>query len=447
MPLDCRPIASLTLLLILGCSESISPPLASHFEVLQGPPDRAAPGLFLLDTMRVRLVDESGDPVAGTAVTWVVLQGGGSVVPIQDQTGADGIAEARWSLGSTAGVNQIEVRTQEDSSVTFQVTGEAFRVSQLDSDYGLACGLVQGDVWCWGQDSWVESDAVSEQPADVFVQHYNAPGLALGGQQLVKLAVAWQGGCGVNAAGTVHCFGSANNPFTALPSVPAMREVAAGGGSFCGVAANDSTAWCWNFFDGAGSQLPGSPAFLDLEIAQGSSGLAIFACGRLADSTAVCWGDGPRGNGSLTGSDTIAAVNGGMHFAELAVGTDFACGRLANGEVWCWGQNDQDQLGAPGPASAVPVLVTSGVTRITVSGRTGMVIRNGSVVRWGADQFGAPMAPLPSLAGLPVADLPGSDVSCVHLVDRQVYCFDELWFTSSSFDVDRYSPVQPVVAP
>jgi Regulator of chromosome condensation (RCC1) repeat len=440
-----RFISAVALLFIVACDDSTSPPATGHFEIVQGPPERAAPGLYLLDTMRVRLVDHDGHSLDGRAVTWVVRQGGGSVVPVRAQTDADGIAEARWALGSVAGVNEIEVSTTEDSSVTFLTTAEAFRVDQLDSDYGLACGLVQGDAWCWGQDSWVESEPVSEQPSDVFVQNYNAPGLALAGQQLVAVAVGWPGGCGINGAGTVQCFGSGNPAFAALPTVPSMRQLTASGAAFCGLAASDSTAWCWDFMTGAGSPVAGSPAFLELSVAIGSSGLAVYGCGRRVDSTAVCWGDGPRGNGSLTPSDTIADVSGGMLFAEISVGWDFACGRLANGELWCWGQNGNGQLGSAGPPSPVPVLVTTGVSRLATSGRTGMAIRNGSVVRWGADQLGAPLGPLPSLAGAPVENFAAHDVSCVHLVDQQVYCFDELWFTSTSFDVDRYSPVQPVV--
>ncbi|MEP7325770.1 MAG: hypothetical protein ABI836_07475 [Gemmatimonadota bacterium] len=443
-----RYILALILLAVGGCSDTTSPPIVGHFEVVQGPPDRAAPGLFLLDTMRVRLVDNQGRPLADRLVTWVVRQGGGSVIPIENQTDASGIAESRWSLGSSAGLNEIEVRTLEDTSVTFQTTGEAFRVDRLDSSHGLGCGLVQGDVWCWGYDSWVRSDPVSEQPSDPFTQDFNAPGLALGGQNLTQLVVGWPGGCGLNAAGTVHCFGPSTTPFAALPAVPPLRRLAANQGyRFCGVAIGDSTAWCWSFFTGVGAQVTGSPAFLDIETAIGSSGTNLFSCGRLVDSTAACWGDGPPGNGSFTPSDTAVAVSGALHFAGLSVGTDFACGYLANGELWCWGQNDQGQLGGPGAPSAVPVLVTNGVTRLATEFRTGMAIRNGTVIRWGSSELGGPVATLLSLAGVQVVDFSASDISCVHLADRQVYCFDELWFQSSSFDVDRYSPVQPVTAP
>ncbi len=58
-----RYILALILLAVGGCSDTTSPPIVGHFEVVQGPPDRAAPGLFLLDTMRVRLVDNQGRPL------------------------------------------------------------------------------------------------------------------------------------------------------------------------------------------------------------------------------------------------------------------------------------------------------------------------------------------------------------------------------------------------
>ncbi len=449
MPTLSRSILpALTSLLLVACNDPSASRLPGDFEILQGPPLRAAPGLFLFDTLTVRLVDQQGLPIGGHAVAWVVRQGGGSVVPLQDETDADGRARARWSLGSTSGVNQLEVRTIDGAvAVTFQITGEAFRVDQLDSEYGLACGLLQGDAWCWGQDSWVESERVSDQPSDIFVQDFNAPGLALAGQQLVALAVGWPGGCAIDLAGLVRCFAPGSPPYSATPSVPVMRQLAAEQSAFCGVTVADSTAWCWNFMTGTGSQVPGSPAFLDIDVSTGNSGLATYGCGRRVDSTAVCWGDGPRGNGSLVPSDTIAPVSGGRRFAQVSVGWDFACGRLDNGELWCWGQNDLGQLGSPGQPSAVPVLVTTGVTLVAAADRTGIAIRNGSVVRWGADQFGSALGSHPGLTGMPVTDFAESDISCARLADRQVYCYDELWFVSSSFDVDRYSPVQPVVVP
>ena len=79
-----------------------------------------------------------------------------------------------------------------------------------------------------------------------------------------------------------------------------------------------------------------------------------------------------------------------------------------------------------------------------------LVIRFGTVERWGyfgVNGGGNPMTPLASVSHLPVSDLASNDTSCLRLVDGQVYCFDEIWVNSSTVDIDRYAPVQPVVTP
>ncbi len=60
-----------------------------------------------------------------------------------------------WPLPSgRSGLRQVpievEVRTPQDSAATWHTNAEAFRVDQLDSNYGLGCGIKQGDLWCWG---------------------------------------------------------------------------------------------------------------------------------------------------------------------------------------------------------------------------------------------------------------------------------------------------------
>jgi adhesin/invasin len=53
------------------------------------------------DSLAVRVRDALGNAVPGATVTWAVTAGGGIVSPAQSTSGADGIARARWTLGTS----------------------------------------------------------------------------------------------------------------------------------------------------------------------------------------------------------------------------------------------------------------------------------------------------------------------------------------------------------
>lgn len=52
-----------------------------------------------LDSLGVVVTDRFGNPIPGAPVAWSVPAGGGTVSPAVAQTGADGVARARWTLG------------------------------------------------------------------------------------------------------------------------------------------------------------------------------------------------------------------------------------------------------------------------------------------------------------------------------------------------------------
>jgi N-acetylneuraminic acid mutarotase len=69
--------------------------------------------------------DQYGNPVAGTAVTFAVISGGGSVTGASGTTGSNGIATAgRWTLGPTAGTNTLTAMSAglTGSPLTFTAT-------------------------------------------------------------------------------------------------------------------------------------------------------------------------------------------------------------------------------------------------------------------------------------------------------------------------------------
>lgn len=429
----------------LGCAEATPPTSPTHIEIVQGPPSAGVPNDYLIDTLQIRLVDEEGKPQSQQSVVWTIQRGGGVIVPLAAMTDALGLAAARWSLGAV-GLNEVEVRTDLDSTVIFAANAEAFRVDVFDSNYGLACGLKSGDLWCWGQNSWVFNDPVSVGPSP-FQYHFRAPGLMIAGQGFTNVAVGFAMVCATDPAGDVECFRQTG---TVSPSVPPMRRIAGtNSGHFCGVATVDSTAWCWNLFTSTAGQVSASPQLIAIEM-DAQLGEDYTACGLLADSTAACWGAGPLGDGTFNPSASPVPVSGGHKFVELAVGQDFGCGLESDGQVWCWGRNYDGQLGVTGPDSPVPVLVTDGVSRIAAAIRTVLALRFGTVVRWGFFGFdggGHLLTPLASVSGLAVSEFSSNDISCLGLVDGQVYCFDEIHVNSSTVDIDRYTPVQPVVIP
>jgi hypothetical protein len=71
------------------------------------------------DPLLVKLIDEQGLGVPAGSITWVVGAGGGAVNPGTTETGSDGLAQVRWTLGSSPGVNTVSAVVSGVSVVTF----------------------------------------------------------------------------------------------------------------------------------------------------------------------------------------------------------------------------------------------------------------------------------------------------------------------------------------
>ena len=70
--------------------------------------------------------DSSNNPVAGIPITFTVFSGGGSVVGGSTTTNASGIATVTsWTLGTTAGSNELRASGAGLTTVTFTATGSA----------------------------------------------------------------------------------------------------------------------------------------------------------------------------------------------------------------------------------------------------------------------------------------------------------------------------------
>jgi adhesin/invasin len=113
--------------------------LAHDIAVVKGANQTAPVGALLPDSIVVRVTDARGRPVAGQNVAFAAA-GGGSVAPDTVTTNADGRAGVRWTLGTTAGTQQLS------ATVVGAPTPLSVAVSATAGAGGLAgFTAVQGD--------------------------------------------------------------------------------------------------------------------------------------------------------------------------------------------------------------------------------------------------------------------------------------------------------------
>ncbi len=99
---------------------------AASLAASAGDGQTAAAGSAVATAPAVRVVDASGNPVAGVGVTFAVATGGGSVTGASATTDASGIAAAgSWTLGTAAGANTLTASSTGLTTATFTATGVA----------------------------------------------------------------------------------------------------------------------------------------------------------------------------------------------------------------------------------------------------------------------------------------------------------------------------------
>ncbi len=256
--------------------------------------------------------------------------------------------------------------------------------SSVDLGWRHACGVQNdGSLWCWGDGSdgrlgdGTFDDILSPQRCRVARVEVGA------GEPWAQVSAGEEHSCAVRQDGTLWCWGhnttgqigdgAVGGAFTRIEPVQVglsddWRGVFAGDEHTCGRRADD-TLWCWGdgnaLGDGGGSAFASSPVMVAgpstwTALPRGSAG--AHTCAIASDQTVWCWGEGDQGqlgNGQDLASDEPIQVDLGADAVSVSVALGRSCAVLDDQTLWCWGSNSNQVLGLPAstPSSSTPIQI------------------------------------------------------------------------------------------
>lgn len=136
-----RPVVLLPLVMVLLAAACDSPSGSVDREVelllkLGGDNQTAAPGTQLPNPLVVAAYDFESRPISGVEVSFNVRTGAGSVSPQTVLTDENGIAQSRWTLGGSEGMQEATASVQvrgESITAEFRATAAAGATAGMPS--------------------------------------------------------------------------------------------------------------------------------------------------------------------------------------------------------------------------------------------------------------------------------------------------------------------------
>jgi alpha-tubulin suppressor-like RCC1 family protein len=235
-------------------------------------------------------------------------------------------------------------------------------ISMCQGDFFTCALLVNGQVDCWGDNSYGQTgNGVVGGLAVSMPNPVTMLGTAL------QITCGGYHACALIDDGTLRCWGrntygelgDGSTTTTGTPqtvsSLGWATQVAAGGYHTCAISGG--SAYCWGY--NAWGQLGNSayPSGSSTPVAVSSLGgnlrsLGIgygHSCALSGNGTASCWGlnnAGQLGDGNTgTNATTPVSVSNGFAWAAIGGGEFHTCGLTAAGLVQCWGNAVDGELG------------------------------------------------------------------------------------------------------
>lgn len=407
------------LALVLSCGDSTGPDGPGEpatVEILDGQGQNGVVGKELPQALSVRVVDAEGRAVPGAIITFRVVQGGGSVFAESVVSNSEGIAQNRWTLGtSTAQPQRVEVRGINGE------TGEAIVFATFtatpQADVATALAKVSGD-----EQRAVAGTAAPDALAVRATDQYNnpVPGVT------INWTMAEGSGSANPAASVTDATGIARTSWVLGGSGP-QRATA----SFAGLAnpvlfsatITSAAAASMSIYDGDNrtvliESVSGTPPTVLIRDAFGNpvAGVEVtFAVtsggGSLSATTGTSDEAGHARSGAWTlggelGTNTVSATAPGLSGSPLTftatglgfivenidVGGEHSCAVALGGAGYCWGANQFGQLGDDTNASkSKPTRVSGNLTFKTIQGgeyfSCGLTTA-GTLFCWGSNPYG-----------------------------------------------------------
>jgi alpha-tubulin suppressor-like RCC1 family protein len=292
-----------------------------------------------------------------------------------------------------------------DPAVSTPVLGNGFSgtggASVLSIGGYHVCGLFNGGVKCWGDNTYYRSgnlltDMLYQVPTDV-------KNLSSG---VVSLAIGAEGSCALTSAGAVKCWGTGNfrgtgsttasgNPTTPTGMTSGVTQIASNAGATMVCALKSGEVYCWgsNEYGGVGNgtttvqNTPYKITAVGNDVIQIAVG-ANHNCALKADGSVWCAGfnsSGQLGKGDTTNRYTHSQIAGLTAVGISATGNG-VCALLANKTLSCWGTFNGTITGAKTSPTAVANLTN--VTKIAAGSWNYCVVDDGTFKCWGENTYG-----------------------------------------------------------